>query len=289
MDVTPIGTVNVEVELNVWVTGDANVDAVTIMLSVDEAHPVFETVQRSVYAPTPPAGVKVAVGLVKLENCEVDKEGPDTIDHVPVPAVGVFPAREMATLPHDVKSAPALAVVGVALLVNTTSSVEAVQGALLMVQRKVTLDPLGTPVTVVVGEEALVIVPVPLTTVHAPVPTAAVLAARVKVPLPQLDWSEPALAVVGVWLMVTACEAVAVHPSAEVMVTVYVPEALNVFAAVFTLLPPLQAYVLPPEAVNETEPQPVLVPEMEATGTVFTVTDCEAVAVHPATEVTITV
>jgi hypothetical protein len=47
--------------------------------------------------------------------------------------------------------------------------------------------------------------------------------------------------------------------------------------------------VLPPEAVNETDPQAVDVPEMEAVGTVFTVIACDAVAVHPSEEVTVTV
>jgi hypothetical protein len=198
MDVTPMGTVNVELELNVSVTGDANVDAVTIILSDDEVQPAFETVQLSVYEPTPPLGVKVALGLVRLENCDVDVDGPDMIVQVPVPTDGVLAASVMATLPHEVWSAPALAVVGAALLVNTTSSAEAVQGALLMVQRNVALVPLGTPVTVEVGDEALVIVAVPLTTDQEPVPTVAVLPARVNEPLLQFDWSAPALAVVGV-------------------------------------------------------------------------------------------
>lgn len=64
---------------------------------------------------------------------------------------------------------------------------------------------------------------------------------------------------------------------------------LNVLAAVLVLLPPLHAYVLPPAAVKETDPQPVEAPEMEAVGTVFTVTTCEAVAVQPSAVVTVTV
>ena len=64
---------------------------------------------------------------------------------------------------------------------------------------------------------------------------------------------------------------------------------MNVLAAVFVLLPPLQVYVLPPEAVNETDPQSVVVPEMDAVGIVFTVTACDVVAVHPLAEVTVTV
>jgi hypothetical protein len=45
-----------------------------------------------------------------------------------------------------------------------------------------------------------------------------------------------------------------------------------VLAAVLALLPPLHEYVLPPEAVNETDPQAVVVPVMVAVGMVFTVT-----------------
>jgi hypothetical protein len=53
----------------------------------------------------------------------------------PVPTVAVFAAR-VAELPHTVWSGPALAVVGLAVSVITTSSVEE-EHALLMVQRKV--------------------------------------------------------------------------------------------------------------------------------------------------------
>lgn len=51
-----------------------------------------------------------------------------------------------------------------------TSSVEAVQGGLLIVQRNV-LTPTPKLVTAVVGDEELSIVPLPLTSVHLPVPT----------------------------------------------------------------------------------------------------------------------
>jgi len=61
----------------------------------------------------------------------------------------------------------------------TTSSVEAVQGALLIVQRKVYVVP-ATPVNPEVGLDGVVIVPpVPLMIVHAPVPTLGVFAANV--------------------------------------------------------------------------------------------------------------
>ena len=65
-------------------------------------------------------------------------DGPLTCDQVPVPTPGVFPA--IVAEPEVVQtvwSPPALAVVGPGVKVMTTSSVEAVQGAFAMVQRKV--------------------------------------------------------------------------------------------------------------------------------------------------------
>jgi hypothetical protein len=47
--------------------------------------------------------------------------------------------------------------------------------------------------------------------------------------------------------------------------------------------------VEPPEAVKETDPQPVDVPEIFAVGMAFTVTVSDAVAVQPSAEVTVTV
>jgi hypothetical protein len=88
-------------------------------------------------------------------------------------------------------------IVGSDWLDNTTSSVEAVQLALVTDQRSVALVPAVTPVTAEVAEEAVAIVAVPLTTVQVPVPVAGVLAAMVKSPLLHLAWSGPALAVVG--------------------------------------------------------------------------------------------
>ena len=58
-------------------------------------------------------------------------------------------------------------------------------------------------VIVVVGLEAVVIVALgPLTCVHAPVPTVAVLPAIVTL-VAQVDWSLPAFAVVGALVLVT--------------------------------------------------------------------------------------
>jgi hypothetical protein len=82
-------------------------------------------------------------------------------------------------------------------LVSTTSSVLGVHEPLLIVHRKVAELPAGTPVTPELGAEGDVIVAVPETTDHNPVPTLGVLAAIVKLPLLQFAWSLPALDVVG--------------------------------------------------------------------------------------------
>jgi hypothetical protein len=105
-----------------------------------------------------------------------------------------------------------LATVGVALTLIITSSVDALHGALLIVQRKVDEAPMVRPVTPEVGLDEAVTTAVPLTTDHAPVPTPAVLPARVAVVMLQSDWSAPAAAAVGFRLKVTSTSSVeAVH------------------------------------------------------------------------------
>ena len=80
-------------------------------------------------------------------------------------------------------SIPAFAVFVADVFVITTSSVEDVQVEFEIVHRNVALVPAANPVTVVVGELAAVIVAVPDTKLHAPVPVVGVLAAIVKVVL----------------------------------------------------------------------------------------------------------
>ncbi len=70
----------------------------------------------------------------------MDPPDPLTMLHNPVPIVGVFPARVVLASPHisdPVWSDPALATVGFWLKVTVTSSVEVVQGELIMVQRNI--------------------------------------------------------------------------------------------------------------------------------------------------------
>ena len=64
--------------------------------------------------------------------------------------------------------------------VTTTSSAET-QVPFVTVHRRVRVPLVDKPVTVVVGELGVVMKPVPLTKVHAPVPTLGVLAAIVAV------------------------------------------------------------------------------------------------------------
>src|SRR6266567_8861803 len=82
---------------------------------------------------------------------------------------------------------------GDGLRVMVTSEVESVQVPLWIVQRK-TFAPNPRPVTPDVGLLGVVIVPVPLTSVHVPVPTVGLLPARVAVLVSQKAWSAPALA-----------------------------------------------------------------------------------------------
>ena len=70
-------------------------------------------------------------------------------------------------------------------VVIITSSVEGVQGGLEIVHRKVAVPGTAKPVASELGEVGVVVmVAVPDTTLHAPVPTVGVLAAKVVVVLP---------------------------------------------------------------------------------------------------------
>lgn len=107
-----------------------------------------------------------------------------TMVHKPVPVTAVFPASVKSATLHCSWSGPALATVAGALFVSTTSS-NVEHEPLLIVHRNVTVDPTGTPVTVVVGDPVFVMVAAPDCTVHNPVPSPAALAARVNVELLQ--------------------------------------------------------------------------------------------------------
>lgn len=143
--------------------------------------------------------------------------GPLTCDQVPVPTVGVLPA--IVAEPEVVQivwSPPALAGVTAVVKAMTTSSLDAVQGALAIVQRKVYVPATDT-VTLVVGALALakLAVPGPLNSVQIPVPVVAVLPARFVVRLQGLAF-EPALAAVGGALTtMETCDVLAGQPGLE--------------------------------------------------------------------------
>ncbi len=140
---------------------------------------------------------------VLLDGVVTFPPAPLMILHAPVPTDGEFPANVTEVNPQVAElvwSAPAAAAVGFRLNVITTSSVEAVHGLLLIVQRKVYVEP-AVPVNVDVALDAVVTLPpVPETILHAPVPTVGVFPAKVTLVKPHVAapvWSGPAFAAVG--------------------------------------------------------------------------------------------
>jgi hypothetical protein len=106
---------------------------VMLTLAVLAVQGLLLIVQRSTIGPVPPVCVKVDVPLAALLKVPVP---PLTTLQAPVPTDGVLPPR-LVVVPFAqiVCALPTVAVVGCALKVMSTSSVEAVQGALLIVQR----------------------------------------------------------------------------------------------------------------------------------------------------------
>jgi len=153
-------------------------------------------VQRTTVGTLPSPAVTPVIVVVG-DVAFVITPGPLTILQRPVPTTGVLPAITNVLVAHWLKSTPASATVGVALLVKITSSVLGVHVPLLTVQRNVALVPTGTPVTPLLAAVGAVIVAVPLTTLHTPVPTAGTFPAKVKMPLPHCSWSGPAADIVG--------------------------------------------------------------------------------------------
>ncbi len=114
---------------------------------------------------------------------------PDIILQVPVPTDGLFPAKVTLVNPQvddPVWSAPALAVVGFRLKTIITSSILAEHGLLLIVQRKMLVEP-AVPVKGDVGLEGNITLPPPDIILHAPVPTVGVFPANVTLVDPQVD------------------------------------------------------------------------------------------------------
>jgi hypothetical protein len=106
---------------------------------------------------------------------------PATTLQVPIPVVGLFPAKLVVVTLHKPWSGPALAAVGNASMVIVTSSDEDAHAPLLIVHLNVAVVPGTNPVTPDVSEDGVVIVAMPLTTVHTPLPTVAIFPASVAV------------------------------------------------------------------------------------------------------------
>lgn len=110
-----------------------------VMLMVTSAvlavHGLLLIVHRNTTGPVPPVCVKVEEPLVELLKVPVP---PLTTLHWPVPEPGVLPPNAAVVLPLQIVCVPpTVAVVGRARTVITTSFVLAVQGLLLIVQRRV--------------------------------------------------------------------------------------------------------------------------------------------------------
>ncbi len=148
-------------------------------------------VQRRVALVPGAMPVTVVLGPVRLVIVAL----PDCRLQTPIPTVGVLAAMVKIGLLHCSMSIPASAIVGLAKLFSTTSSkVEPQTIPLLIVQRKVAVEPAAT-ITVVAALEGVSIVAVPEVKVHKPVPGAAAFAAIVKVAVLHWSMSMPAFAI----------------------------------------------------------------------------------------------
>ena len=145
--------------------------------SVDGVQAPLEIVHRSTVVAPATNPVTVEVG----EAGVVTEPAPEITVHSPVPTVGVFAAKVVAVVSHNVWSGPAAATVGTSSTVIITSSVEAGQDPFVTVHLKVAEAPTVKPVTPEVGDAGVVTEAEPAITVHIPDPTAGVLPAKVAV------------------------------------------------------------------------------------------------------------
>ena len=156
-------------------------------------------------------GVK-PVRIVLGELLSVIVHVPLTILHKPVPTIGLLPAKDVLVTLHSCWSNPASAMLGNASFVIVTSSILEPQKPLLIVHLNTVLVPAVKPVTLVVAELAAVIVHVPLTILHTPVPITGVLPIMFAVDVLHCVWSAPASAsVAGSDTSIVTSSVVAVH------------------------------------------------------------------------------
>lgn len=113
-----------------------------------------------------PAATPVTVVLYNVGAVIVAP--PLTTVHNPVPGEGLFPAKVKMLLLQLLWGPPAFAAGAGNLFVKTTLDEELGQVPLLIVHVSVALVPAATPVTVDPGDVGVVMVAVPLATVHKP-------------------------------------------------------------------------------------------------------------------------
>ena len=132
----------------------------------------FVIVHTNVFTPVvnPVAPLVGDVGVVTVAV-------PAVTVHAPVPIVGVL-AASVAVAEQIVWSGPAVEVVGNGSTFIVIVSVLAAQVPLLIDHTKV-FTPVVRPVTPLVGDAGVVTSPVPVITVHAPMPVVGILAASV--------------------------------------------------------------------------------------------------------------
>ena len=148
------------------VVGDDKTVMTTV--SIDGEQGGLEIVHSKIFCPQPKPETAV-VGLEALLNVQL----PLTFDHAPVPTVGVLAASVVLVTEQSCWSLPALAMVIEPACVITTVSFDEEHGEFDIVHTKVFVPALK-PVTVEVGFEGLVTIPLPFIFVHNPVPDVGV-------------------------------------------------------------------------------------------------------------------
>ena len=146
-----------------------------IVLDVDEQVPAEVMFHCNTFVPRPKP-LTVVVAELELVNTAV----PDTTLHVPVPVVGVLAASVvLLVVIHNVCDGPALAklVAGSTWMVIVLEVDEHVPTEVIFHCN--TFIPKPRFVIVEFGDNELVIVPLPLITLHVPIPVVGVLAASV--------------------------------------------------------------------------------------------------------------
>ena len=146
---------------------------------------IFKVLLDGAHTPLEMVQTKVLVPVIKLLTLELFSVGVVTLDppaitvHSPVPTTGELPVKVEVDV-HKFCEGPTVDIVGISSTYNVTLETEARHGALEIVHSKIFV-PKPKPVIVVFGEVGLVIVPLPETKVHNPVPTVGVLAVMVVV------------------------------------------------------------------------------------------------------------